>query len=44
MRFEYLDSQIIYSYVETEYINTGINIPAGAKRCLKSNTSPLNYN
>jgi hypothetical protein len=34
MRFEYLDSQIIYSYIEIEYINTSIDIPAGAKRHL----------
>jgi hypothetical protein len=35
MRFEYLDSQIIYSCIEIEYINTGIDIPAGAKQHLR---------
>jgi hypothetical protein len=34
MGFEYLDSQIIYSCIEIEYINTSIDIPAGAKRHL----------
>jgi hypothetical protein len=34
MRFKYLDSQIIYLYIEIKYINTGINISVGVKQYL----------
>jgi hypothetical protein len=33
-KIEYLNTQIIYSSIEIEYINTDIGIPAAAKRHL----------